>query len=220
MKKALLTLIFLSFSLAGVQELSAQSFPQPGRRSTGAITGKRPNVVKLNILSPFVLTANGAYEYFVSPNLSIQLGAYYNGVTIERNFLWFDLPSARYRSFGITPEVRFYTGDPLRPKLDGFYIGPFARYVNTDIKIDASLQENNDQGGDGRTYEGNLSVVRIGAVAGYKFIFNERLNLEIFAGPSLRIVNQLDANINTYQAEDFLPFGIALRSGLTIGYGF
>ena len=219
MKTFSLYIILVCFSLFEVQDLSAQSFPQPNRNSTGEIAKRYPHVLKVNFLSPFVLTANGAYELFINPNLSFQLGAFYNGITLEKNFLWLNLPSARYRSFAITPELRFYLGSPTRPKLDGFYIAPFVRYQNTDIKINADLQRKNDQA-DGRTFEGNLSTIRLGVVAGYKYIFNERINLEIFAGPSLRVSKSFEANINTYSAENFLPFGIALRSGMTIGYSF
>ena len=219
MKKLLLSFILLSFSLLEAQELAAQSFPQPDRRSTGEIASRNPHILKVNILSPFVLTANGAYEHFINPKLSFQLGAFYNGISIEKNFLWFDLPSARYRSYAVTPEVRFYLGHPARTNLDGAYIAPFVRYQSTDIKINADLQQNNNQG-DGRTFEGNLSTLRLGVVAGYKFIFNDRINLEIFAGPSIRASQWFEANINTYNAEDFLPFGTWFRSGITLGYGF
>lgn len=207
--------LFLIFSTESI--IAQQSFPQPYARSTAQISDRYPHIVKINFLSPFVLTANGAYEHFINPKFSLQLGAYYNGITIRDNFFWFDLPYARYRSFAITPEVRFYTGSATRVKLNGFYIAPFIRYQKTSIS--ATLNQQDSQGNP-QNYEGSLSSVRLGAVAGYKFILGQRVSLEIFAGPSQRITNWLDSNTNTYSAEDFLPFGFTIRSGMTLGYVF
>lgn len=220
MKKIILTCLLLSASLTWMVETSAQTFPQPYRNSTAEIADRYPHNIKLNFLSPFVLTANVAYEQFINAKTSVQIGFYYNGITLrERDLFWLSLPSARYRSFAVTPEVRFYTGDATRPKLNGFYIAPFVRYQNIDITITADLQENNDRN-DNRTFEGNLNSFRLGGVAGYKFILAERLSLEAFAGPSLRVVKWLNSNTETYSAEDFLPFGLSLRAGATIGFVF
>ena len=211
-------LLGAAFIFAKPEQLQAQNtYPQSYERSTGELARRNFHNVKINFLSPFVLTANGAYEYYINPNLSIQLGAFYNGINIEKNFLWFDLPSARYRSYAITPEVRFYLGNPARPQLDGFYIAPFTRYQNTSISTTLNQE---DEQGNPQKYEGDLSSIRLGAVGGYKLILRERFSLEAFAGPSLRITNWLNSNLNTYNAEDFLPFGLALRSGMTLGYMF
>lgn len=219
MSKYILILLFLSLSLliAKPRANAQQSFPQPYSRSTGKPAERYPHNLKINVLSPFVLTANVAYEQFINPKISVQLGAYYNGITIKDDFLWFSLPYARYRSFAITPEVRFYTGMASRTKLNGFYFGPFIRYQNTSIKATLNQQDNQ---GNNQSYEGSLSSLRLGAIGGYKFILGERVSLEIFAGPSLRITNWLESNLNTYNAEDFLPFGFTLRSGMTLGFVF
>lgn len=219
MKKSIFIFIFFfaSLLLAEQEAKAQQSIPQPYARSTAQIADRYPHIVKVNVLSPFVLTANGAYEQFINPKLSLQLGAYYNGITIRDDFLWFSLPYARYRSFAITPEFRFYTGSAARPKLNGLYLAPFMRYQNTSIKTTLKQQ---DSQGNPQNYEGSLSSVRLGAVAGYKFILGQRVSLEIFTGPSLRITNWLKSNINTYSAEDFLPFGFTIRSGITLGYVF
>lgn len=196
----------------------AQTYPQPYSRSSAQLSGRYPHIIKVNFLSPFVLTANVAYEQFLSPKISVQLGAFYNGISLEEaDFFFLSIPAARYRSFAFTPEFRFYTGSETRPKLNGFYIAPFIRYQNTDIRI--TPQQQDDQA-ETRTFEGNLNTFRIGAVAGYKFIIGERISLEAFAGPSLRVTKWLNANIETYSAEDFLPFGLGLRSGMTIGFVF
>ena len=223
MKKVIFCLfVFFVFSFFPEHKgVFAQSFPQPYARSTAEIADRYPHIVKVNVLSPFVLTINGAYEHFINAKVSVQLGAYYTGISLDEKFLWFNVPYARYRSFAITPEFRYYTGSVTRPKLNGFYVAPFLRYQNIDIRITPELQKENDQSVAATdTYEGNLSSIRIGAVGGYKFIIGERLSLEIFAGPSVRLTNWLNANINTYSAEDFLPFGFALRSGVTLGYVF
>ena len=202
---------------------SAQySYPQPDFRSTGFLTDRFPHIVKVNFLSPIVLTANVAYEQFITPKVSVQLGAFYTGITLnETDFYFFSFPKARYRSFALTPEVRFYTGSPVRTRLGGFYLAPFLRYQHTDIRISPEQQETEEQQPTPtETYEGNLNTVRLGAVAGYKLFFGEHVCLEAFLGPSLRVTKSLNANINTYNAEDFMPFGLMLRSGLTLGYAF
>ncbi len=199
-----------------------RSFPQPYSRSTAELADRFPHIVKVNFLSPFVLTANVSYEHFINAKVSIQIGAYYNGITLkERDFYWFSLPKARYRSFAITPEVRYYTGSAARTKLAGFYLAPFLRYQNTGIRITPDQQDPEDQTPPlQETYEGSLHTVRLGAVAGYKLIIGEHLSLEIFAGPNIRATHWLNANVETYEAERFLPFGFLLRSGMTIGYAF
>lgn len=196
--------------------------PQPYSRSTAQVADRFPHIIKLNFLSPFVLTANMAYEHFITPNLSFQLGAYYNSISLnERDFYWFDIPAARYRSFAFTPEVRYYTGDPQRPTLNGFYVAPFMRYQNTGIRITPAQHEQNEvEDPQNRTYEGNLNSIRIGGVAGYKFLIGQRFSLEAFAGPSVRLASWLNANLDTYSLERFRPFGFTVRAGMTIGYAF
>lgn len=190
-------------------------------RTNAQMRDRFPHIVKLNFLSPFVLTANLAYEHFITPKVSIQIGAFYNSINVSgRSFRWFDIPNARYRSFAITPEVRYYTGEATRRRLDGFFIAPFFRYQNTGIRITPEQQDSQAQDPENRTYEGNLHTLRIGGVAGYKLILGKRFSLEAFAGPSLHLFSWLNANLDTYQAERFLPFGLTLRSGLTIGYAF
>lgn len=219
--KALILLLFLSLGAATFVQ-AQRSFPQPYSRSTAELGDRYPHIIKINFLSPFVLTANAAYEHFINPKVSLQLGAYYNGITLsDQDFYWFTLPLARYRSFAITPEVRYYTGDAARTKLNGFYIAPFIRYQNTGIQITPEQQEADDQLIELQdTYKGNLHTLRLGAVAGYKFIIGQHLSLEIFAGPNIRATQWLNANFEDYGAETFLPFGFLLRSGMTIGYAF
>lgn len=219
LKILLLTGLCLWFSHA---VFAQRSFPQPYSRSSAELADRFPHIVKVNFLSPFVLTANAAYEHFLSPKISVQLGAYYNSFTLrDQDFYWFTLPLARYRSFAITPEVRYYTGDAARTKLNGFYLAPFLRYQNSGIRISPEQQEKNDPLIPLKeTYKGNLHTFRLGGVAGYKFIIGQHLSLEIFAGPNIRVAQWLKANVDTYQAETFLPFGFLLRSGMTIGYAF
>lgn len=217
---------FLSLLLlCSTHYASAQySYPQPDFRSTGFLTDRFPHVIKANVLSPLVRTANIAYEHFITPKVSVQLGAFYTGITLnETDFYLFTFPKARYRSFAITPEVRFYTGSPVRTRLGGFYIAPFFRYQHTGIHISPEQQEPDQQEpAPTEPFEGDLNTVRLGAVAGYKLFIGEHVNLELFLGPSLRVLNTFNTNINTYgyDAEDFMPFGLLLRSGLTVGYAF
>lgn len=217
-------LYILAFLLCGslTQVFAQRTNPQPYSRSTGQLVDRYPHIVKLNVLSPFVLTANLAYEQFITPNISFQVGAYYNSLSLkDRDFYWFNVPAARYRSFAITPEVRYYTGDPERTRLDGFFLAPFLRYQNTGIRITPEQQQKNEvEDPENRTYEGNLNSMRLGAVAGYKLAMGQRFSLEVFAGPSVRVVSWLNANLDTYSLERFRPFGLTLRSGLTIGYAF
>jgi hypothetical protein len=219
--KAFFLLLGIYYGLSTAAH-AQRSFPQPYSRSTAELADRFPHIIKVNFLSPFVLTANVAYEHFINPKVSIQLGAYYNGITLnDTDFYWFNLPRARYRSFAITPEVRYYTGSAARTKLNGFYLAPFLRYQNTSIQITPEQQDPDDQSFPlQENYEGNLHSVRIGAVAGYKFIVGNHLSLEIFAGPNIRATHWLNANVETYEAERFLPFGFLLRSGMTIGYAF
>ncbi|HAJ99640.1 MAG TPA: hypothetical protein DCM62_06415 [Bacteroidales bacterium] len=59
----------------------------------------RPNVVKINLISPLLRTASVFYERALSTTTSAQLGVFYSGYTSFETV---------FQGVGITPEFRFY----------------------------------------------------------------------------------------------------------------
>ena len=161
--------------------------------------GQVRNVLKVNILSPIFRTVNLSYEHAVSEKTSFQLGAFYSGAGIA---------GTRFRGFGITPEYRFYFSNTKQAPA-GFYAAPFVRYQNFTISDN-----------DLSTSEGTLSTFGGGLVVGHQAIFNERISLDFFLGPSY---NAGAVKVSSGTANDLGtgPFsGFGLRFGLTLGLAF
>ena len=180
-----------SFLLAIIATCSSISFQAHGQVQ---------NVLKINILSPIFRTANLSYERVVSEKNSFQIGAFYTGASIA---------GTRFRGFGLTPEYRFYFSNTKQAPA-GFYAAPFLRYQSFTIS-DTDLS----------TSEGTLTTIGGGAVIGHQAIFNERISLDAFLGPSysggsVKVKSGTSGDLGTG------PFGggFGLRFGVTFGLAF
>ena len=213
-------LILVIFVLCCGRTVQAQvKKPTPYMRTQADVAKSYPTIIKANVLSLLVLTANFGYEKFISPTKSAQLGIYYSNLNIRENSdNWLNLPVARYKSFGLSPEFRFYLDSRGRPKLDGWFVAPFFQFSYTKVLYQQNpgqeLEQNNKQ------FKAAIGIFRLGTIGGYKFILNDRLSFEAFAGPAVRGLHWYSANNGTYSKNDFLRFPIGIRSGLTLGYAF
>jgi len=157
------------------------------------------NTIKVNVFSPLVRTASVSYEHALNTRHSAQLNVFYSGVSIE---------NTRFRGMGITPEYRFYLSENKEAPA-GFYLGPFLRYQNFNLT---------DKESDNKA---SLSTFGGGVLLGGQWIFNEKIALDAFIGPSFNA-----GNINTKggaEEDDFstgLLSGPGVRLGVTVGYAF
>lgn len=165
--------------------------------AAGAQTSNK-NVVKMNPVSLLVKTGNIAYERAISPKASVQLGAFYSGVSLE---------DFKYAGWGATPEVRFYIGKNSQA-LNGAYVAPFARYQNFAIRNE-----------DLKT-EGSFSTLGGGAVVGWQRAWSSGFTLDVFAGPSASKIHFKDeADEDEFEVSGSMK-GVGLRTGITLGFSF
>lgn len=120
------------------------------------------NVVKVNPIGLAFGSLNGGYETFLTDKTSLYL---------KGNFYSRGLIGIRYTGFGVGAEYRFYLSDNDRPK--GLYAGPIANIgfigTNSDL-ID------------------NYTLITIGGVIGYQWVFSEKFTVEVNIGPAYGIV--------------------------------
>jgi hypothetical protein len=156
------------------------------------------NALKMNPISLLVKTGNVAYERALAPKTSVQLGAFYSGVSLS-DFM--------YAGWGVTPEVRFYVGKKSQA-LNGAYVAPFARYQNFAIRNEELKTE------------GSFSTVGGGAVVGWQRAWPSGFTLDLFAGPSVNKINfSNDADEDDFEVSGGMK-GTGLRTGITLGFSF
>ena len=156
------------------------------------------NALKMNPISMIVKTGNISYERAIAANQSLQIGAFYSGVSFD---------DVRYSGFGITPEYRFYFGGQKKA-LNGGYVAPFARYQNFTLEK-TSLKTTAD-----------FTTIGGGATIGWQKTWASGFIVDFFAGPSY---NHLKFTSDTEESDFDIKSGIkgfTLRTGLTIGFTF
>ena len=168
MKKILL--VFLMIGLYGLN-LKAQEPTKP----TGEEVPTRKNVVKLNLFPVGFKVISMQYERQLHKNFSAALGV---GALMERKLPGFlvDLLSSsesfglqeinqiKFRSFFVTPEIRFYRGKKtLHQAPHGFYLGLYGRW--SKFSIDQPFTFESTQNGV-KTKESVLIRFSYGGTAG------------------------------------------------------
>lgn len=162
---------------------------------------EKMNNLKVNLFSPIFRTVSGFYERKVSERSSIQFGVAYTGWSSD-NF------NLRLRGLMLTPEYRMYLSE--YGAMEGFYVAPFLRYSNLQVK-------NYDQ-----TSSGTLRGFGGGLLVGYQFIFRDMVTLDAFVGPKVgtkAIVYDNENMPRDIKVPGILG-GFGVRSGLTLGITF
>jgi hypothetical protein len=177
------------------------------QRRAATPANDRNTVLKINVLSPFALTASGFAEHAFSPRISAQFGAFTTGASIK---------DVEFDGYGFTPEVRYYLAEQAP---DGFYIAGYGRVLNYKLTVEDKEK--------GETYEATYKPIGAGVAAGNQFIFNNGISLDFFLGVG---VNGGSLNIKKGTDEDFdrgildylniLGSGVRFRPGITVGYSF
>lgn len=197
---------FTLFAFLPVLLAIAAIAPANAQRRTDTVND-RNTVLKVNVLSPFVLTASGFVEHAFSPRISVQLGAFKTGASVK---------DVDFEGHGFTPEVRYYLAEQAP---DGFYLAGYGRVLNYKLTVEDKEK--------GETYEATYKPIGAGVAAGNQFIFNSGVSLDLFLGVG---VNGGSLNVKTGTNEDFdrgvldylniLGSGFRVRPGLTLGYSF
>ena len=137
----------------------------------------KQQALKANILSPFFNTVNLSYQHLLGPERSLQLGISYMDFD---DFVDSKQEKNIINGVGAIVEYRRnFTGYGL----NGFYAGPFLRYLNYSRKY------TQEQAGT-ITYEqkGAFQSMGIGFTFGKQFIFKNLLILDVFAGPTYQVL--------------------------------
>ena len=153
------------------------------------------NVVKINILSLVVKTANISYEKVINESSSFQMGVAYTGASISETSL---------KGLQLTPEYRFYLSETSAP--NGVYAAPWLRYSSLALESGSSKASLTSFGG--------------GAVIGKQWIFKESISLETFLGPgySSSSIDVESGSEDSFNVGSFDGFGI--RFGINFGFAF
>ena|SRR2546423_1309164 len=177
-------ILFLTALVAAVSGLQAQN--------------TRSNAIKLNPLSLAFATGNVSYERKIAANQSLQLGAFYSGVSIG---------GLKYSGWGVTPEYRIYFAG-AKEALNGVYVGPFVRYQSFNLTDKETSTET------------SYTSMGGGAILGWQKAWNSGFVLDLFAGPSYnsgKFKNASDADQFTLKGG---INGFGVRTGLTLGFAF
>jgi hypothetical protein len=157
------------------------------------------NVIKANLLSPIVRTANFSYERAMNDNSSLQLGFFYTGARSGE---------VKLRGWAVTPEYRFYLSSTPAPH--GVYVAPWFRYQNLDAEDETT----------GIYTSGTLTSYGGGIVVGKQWIFKERVSLDIFIGPQYFSANFDEDPGSTGSVEVATADGFWFRFGFNLGIAF
>ena len=173
-----------------------------------ATASAQTNALKVNLLSPLFKTGSFFYEHKLNEASSLQLGGL---VT------YWGLGDTKISGFAITPEYRRYLSNE-KQALAGFYVAPFVRYQNLGL----SLQTTTDDGTEA-TAKATLSTIGGGVVVGHQWVFQRRITLDTFFGPSYNSnFTRMKARSGDASASfDVGSFqGFSLRTGITLGVAF
>jgi hypothetical protein len=159
----------------------------------------KKNVIKLNLMSPFIRTFNLAYERVLNENMGLQIRGYYTGYKNKE-----EDPQTQTKGFGIIPEFRLYLSDKKSAPA-GFFIAPFIRFDKFDVT---------DSYEDGNEVTGTSTDFGAGLLIGHQAVFSNIVTLEVFIGPQYIFSNQ-EGDVEESDFNGVLP-----RGGLTVGLLF
>jgi hypothetical protein len=158
----------------------------------------RQNIFKVNLISPLVRTGSFFYERVLNEDMSVQLGVFYTGASID---------VTEFRGLGITPEFRYYLSES-KPAPSGVFIAPYLRYQNFNLSEENSIGK--------ATYSG----IGGGLLVGTQRLLKNTISLEGFIGPSYFAGNLkvTDGQVEDFDIDFFDGFGV--RFGFTVGIAF
>jgi hypothetical protein len=162
------------------------------------------NIVKCNLLSPFMGTVNIHLERMNTINSSSQFEAFFfTGQVLGQ--------PVDATGFGLTYNYRYYLTGSFPT---GFYVQPFTRYQQYTNK-----QQSSSFSATTITDPERINTLGLGIVFGYQVVFFERVTFDLFGGP---VYNKSYLDGKPATANDTGPFfnGGWMRLGTTFGFAF
>lgn len=145
------------------------------------------NALKVNLLSPLFNTINVSYQRVLTPERSLQLGISYMDFddfkNIDNNVNYYgDDIQNNVKGVNMTLDYKVnFTGYGL----NGFYAGPFLRYMNYERNFERFYN------GSASTYfteKARFQSAGVGFLFGKQFMFKNTITLDLFAGPVYQIL--------------------------------
>lgn len=158
----------------------------------------RQNIFKVNLISPLVRTGSFFYERVLNEDMSVQLGVFYTGASVD---------VTSFRGIGVTPEFRYYLSE-TKPAPSGVFIAPYLRYQSFNLSVEDEIGK--------ATYSG----IGGGLLVGTQRLLKNTISLEGFIGPSyfagsLKVTDGMEEDFDI----DFFD-GFSVRFGFTVGIAF
>jgi hypothetical protein len=219
------TNLLLLFFLAGLSAFAQKNnFP--------AI---KQNAFKMNLLSPIFNTVNISYQRLVTPEKSLQVGFSYmnfNDFLDEEDRIDVD-ETNKITGYNVIAEYRVnFTGYGL----NGFYAGPFLRYLN--YTRDYKYSYYNSSPASVYKQTSKYQSMGLGFILGKQFLIKNIFTIDLFAGPVYQVLlenkqsrsgnMQNSSYYSRYDAGAYLGQvipnnylkGYSLRAGFNIGLAF
>ncbi len=189
----------------------------------------KSNAIKINLLSPIYSNLSLSYQYCITPFRSLQINAAYMNFNDNINYSNNQLTT---EGFSITPEYRMnFSGYGL----NGFYAGPFLRYLDYHKTFQESWYSSS-AGFVKTTEKSHFQSIGLGFNFGHQFIIKNKIVIDLFAGPVYQVLikNQVENSIppnigpNYSRSPEFLAAsipnkyikGYGISACFTIGLAF
>ena len=184
--------------------------------TTTMVSAQNRNILKLDISSPIMRTANVSFEHQTQERSSFVLGVLYQDQSDG-------FASSYISRVAITPEYRYYMGRYSAP--EGIYLSMFARYQYMEALEETYI------GYDPITFmsiyeytKRNINTGGVGMSFGYQRIFQDKISIDVNFGT---IWNSGDTRVSTSEPfiqapnEGFRPYvGYFVRTGVAVGFLF
>lgn len=184
--------------------------------TASVVSAQNKNILKLDISSPIMRTANISFEHQTKERSSFVIGALYQDQSDG-------FASSYISRIAVTPEFRYYMGKYNAP--EGIYLSMFARYqymealeetyINYDPITFMSIYEYTKR---------NINTGGVGMSFGYQRIFQDKISIDVNFGT---IWNSGDTRVSTSEPfiqapnEAFRPYvGYFVRTGVAVGFLF
>ena len=184
--------------------------------ATSVVSAQNKNILKLDISSPIMRTANVSFEHQTKERSSFVFGALYQDQSDG-------FASSYITRLAITPEFRYYMGKYNAP--EGIYLSMYARYQYMEAIQEVYLSY------DPITFiniyeytKRNINTGGLGMSFGYQRIFQDKISIDVNFGT---IWNSGDTRVSTSEPfiqapnEAFRPYvGYFVRTGIAVGFLF
>lgn len=183
--------------------------------TTNVVLAQNKNIIKLDISSPIMRTANISFEHQTKDRSSFVIGALYQDQSdgFANSFI---------TRLAITPEFRYYMGRYNAP--EGIYLSMFARYQYIESIEEIYLYDPISFLPLYEYKKGNINTGGVGLSFGYQRVFQDKISIDVNFGT---IWNSGDKRISTDEPfvsapnEMFRPYvGYFVRTGVAVGFLF